>query len=93
MTSVTQPDLGEGDGATDVVALPYALSATYERDEGRRALQWAKARSNRWRAVVDTRLSAGPVGTTKAAVRLYAQATRERQEYVQRLIERGRRDG
>lgn len=81
----------EGEDTTDVLALPYGLQAAYERDADARALQWARARPNRWEEVLDTRLSGGPVGTTKAAVRLYAQAKRERQEYVKQLIERGRR--
>lgn len=91
MTVVMDPLPWEGEG--ERLALPYGLAAVVERDATERAIRWAYARPNRWRAVKDAARSQTKLALGRAAVKAYEADARRRKAYVKALIERGgRRD-
>lgn len=91
MTAIAEPlPLGEDEDAQESTVLPHGLAAVYERDRQARALQWARARPNRWRRVIDCRRSKTDAATAKEALRQYERYERDRRRQIDKLLQRGR---
>lgn len=90
MTVIAEPLWEEGEGSREALALRHGLTAVYERDATERAVRWAQADRTRWKWVLDSRLSRSRAATEKAALTIYQVQARERREYVQQLLKRGR---